>query len=166
MNYKLGYIADRTGVPSMAQQKIKLMDSGVDANDIYDNLDDCLASIRIGDVFVVYTTAILGRNKLNQTFVTLSDKLAKGCQSLKTSHLYDCKTNQAGIQELALAWKELDDVTKNQMAAVGRQLGGRKQGDVWKKKDEIEKQRNQGVSWKELSEVYGASEATLRRILK
>ena len=78
MSYKLGYIADRVGVPSKAMQKTQLLEYGVSENDIYDNLEDCLASLREHDQLMVYTTAILGRNKINDTFVTLAEKAALG----------------------------------------------------------------------------------------
>lgn len=166
MSYKLGYIADRTGVPSKAKQKEKLIEYGVEETSIYDNLEDCLASLRADDRLCVYTTAILGRNKLNKTFVSLAKMDAVGVFSLKMQHLYPCSGFGAGIEVLADAWKELNDVSKNQMAAVGRQLGGRKPGKIWEQADEINIYRNNGCSIKELGEVFGTSEATIRRILK
>lgn len=165
MSYKLGYIADRTGVPSKAKQQEKLIEYGVDEMSIYENLDDCLASLRADDRLCVYTTAILGRNKLNSTFLTVGEKDAVGVFSIKMRHLYRCDESDGGIKVLADAWDELNNITKNQIAEVGRQLGGRKQSKVWAKSDEINESRNQGMSFKELAEVHNTSQATIHRII-
>lgn len=164
MSYAIGFISKRTGVPSEAQQKEKLIEHGVAETSIYTVLDDAMASIRTGDTLVVYTVAILGRNRLNDTFVSLYEKLAKGCYSLSEKRFYPTKQNS--MQDLALAWKELDGVTKRQMAAVGREKGGRSKSGVWHNKDIITADYNNGIVITELAEIYKTSEATIRRILK
>ena len=165
MSYKLGYIADRVGVPSKAKQTAKLIEVGVVGKDIYDNLKDCIDSLREGDTLVVYTTAILGRNKLNNTFLRVSEQWAVGVYSIKTSRLYKCGMD-GGMKVLSEAWDELNNITKAQIAEVGRQLGGRKKSPVWAKSDEIKQLRNEGMSFKELAEVYNTGESTIRRVME
>ena len=168
MSYKLGYIADRVGVPSKAKQTAKLIEYGVIHKDIYENLYDCLDSLREKDTLVLYTTAILGRNKLNDTFLHVNTKKALGVQSIKTGRLYDCYHCgiDGGMGVLSDAWDELNNVTKAQIAEVGRQLGGRKKSPVWAKSDEIKQLRNEGMSFKELAEVYNTGESTIRRVME
>lgn len=42
--------------------------------------------------------------------------------------------------------------------------GGRKKSPIWEHEDEIKQKRDEGMSFKELSEVYGPSESTIRRV--
>jgi len=164
MGYKIGYVAGRVGVPSPNMQNEKLLEHGVLAKDIYIDLDECLGSLRTGDDLYIYTTAILGRNRLNSTFQAVTRMDSVNIFSIKTSTEYPC--DDTGIHTLAEAWDELENVTKKQVAEAGRQLGGRKPTFVWKAKAEIIKSRNEGVPIKELSELHNCSEATIRRILQ
>ena len=166
MNYKLGYIANRVGVPSLSMQVEKLIEHGLEKKDIFESLDDCLASLRDGDTLVLYTTAILGRNKIDSTFVHVAENGASGIYSIKTKRHYDCQDQLHGFEILYDARQELEIVTKKHIAEVGRQLGGRKKDPIWGKAGEIRQSRNEGVSFKELSEIHGTSEATIRRILQ
>ena len=166
MSYKLGYIADRVGVPSKAKQTTKLIEYGVIAKDIYESLDDCLNSLRADDRLCVYTTAILGRNRINDTFLTVGEQDAVGVFSIKMQHLYRCDESDGGIKVLSEAWDELNNVTKAQIAEVGRQLGGRKKSPIWKQADEIKQKRSEGMSFKELAEVYDTGESTIRRMME
>lgn len=165
MSYKLGYVANRVGVPSKAKQTAMLTEYGVIGKDIYDNLKDCLDSLREGDTLIVYTTAILGRNKMNNTFLRVSEQWAVGVYSIKTSHLYECGMD-GGMKVLSKAWDELNNVTKAQIAEVGRQKGGRKKSAVWAKIDEVRQLRNEGIGFKELAEIYDAGESTIRRMVE
>lgn len=153
----------------MTRQAERLVEYGVSERDIYEDLEDCLGSLREGDTLVVYTPAIFGRNKINTAFTTACQRGAVGIYSLSAEEFkgrfYDCQL-AAGMEALSDAWEELESVTKRNIAEIGKQKGGRKQGGVWKHAEEIRKARNEGVTWKELSEVYKTSEATLRRILR
>lgn len=172
MMHKIGYIAPRTAVPSAAMQRQKLLDYGVDVHAIYETtkdnhmLDEALASLREGDELVVCTTAIFGRNNLNDTFLTAHAKGAACIHSLRTNASYPCVHGDTGMHTLAHAWKELDDCQKAQIGAVGRQKGGRKRGGVWDSVDTIHEAFNEGISKKELAESFRVSKATITRILE
>ena len=89
MSYKIGALASRGGVSSKSEQRDKLIDYGVSDNDIYETvkdyhaLNDCLDSLRMGDVLVVYTVAIFGRNRINDVFLRVNDVMAKRIVSIK-----------------------------------------------------------------------------------
>lgn len=181
MNYLLGYVSNRTGVPLLHRQKERLIEFGVLENDIYEDLESCIASLRglelddkgkvkhEPDTLVVYTTAILGRNKINDTFLTLAQNKVKGVHSVLSGNLYECDNGAIGIKTLAEAWKELDDCTKNQMADVGREKGGRNKAEVWKYADEIclmRKTNKLPIVIDMYKKYDGGTESTIRRILK
>lgn len=166
MSYKLAYIADRVGVPSKTLQTEALINAGVLENDIYETIDSCLQSVREGDTIYVYTTALFGRNKLNETFLWAAENDAAGFYSIKNKRFYDCQDNIDGMSVLHDAWEELEQVTKNQMAEVGRQKGGRKRDKSWSMSEKVYKSRNEGMTYTELSEAHGVSESTIRRMYK
>lgn len=175
MSYLIGYIADRSGVISSNRQTKRLYDHGVDEKDIYKNLDDALNSLREGDEFVVFTTAILGRNKLHNTFVTVGLKNCTGVFSVDLNRLYQCDMPQTKV--IADAWSELEGATKKHIAKVGAQLGGRKQGDAWSHHEMIHKyyhgcyeEKILKHSYLEIVEELGdidvvVSDSTVRRIV-
>lgn len=165
MSYKIGYIANRVGVPSLSKQTELLIEHGVSDESIFDNLDDCLGSLRENDTLVVYTTAIFGRNKINDVFKFMSNDIKGFVYSVKSEHQYDCTDGQEGIDTLHTAWLELESITKSHMAKVGAEKGGRKRGKAWKHEDEIKQSFAESVPKKELAELYETSEATITRIL-
>jgi len=193
MNYLLGYISNRTGVPLLHRQKERLIKFGVLENDIYENLEDCIESLRglehkrdkkgklilddkghkiiihEPDSLVVYTTAILGKNKINPTFDELAHKLIEGVYSIKSDDFYKCASGKEGIKTLSRAWGELEDCAKEQMASVGREKGGRNKSEVWKYADEIctmRKTNKLPIVIDMYKQYEGGTESTIRRILK
>lgn len=195
MSYKLGYVSNRVGVPIIERQKEHLMNAGVLENDIYLDLDECLKSLRgleyetdeDGDVLwtdngedykikhhpdtlYVYTTAILGENRHDATYLAINDIEAVGIYSILEDCLYSCGENEAkGIKTLAASRLELQQVRKNQMAEVGRQLGGRKRDPIWDHQDDIIKMRKTSSLPKVIdaySHIKGGTESTIRRIIK
>lgn len=193
MNYLLGYVSNRTGVPLLHRQKERLIEFGVLENDIYENLEDCIESLRgleyetdkdgefildskgkkivkhLPDSLVVYTTAILGKNKINPTFEVLAQKSVEAVYSVKSDVLYRCASGKEGIETLSKAWGELEDCTKSQMAAVGREKGGRNKAEVWKYADEIclmRKTNKLPIVIDMYKKYDGGTESTIRRILK
>ena len=137
MNYKIGYIASRVGVPSKSDQRAKLISYGVDDNDIYENLDDCLDSLRQGDEVIVYTVAIFGRNRLNDVFMRANDAMIHGIYTSRKPYLY--KFGHDNMRLLSSAWDELNDVAKRLIGAIRGEKGGRKQGKAGKKAEGIQK---------------------------
>ncbi|MGR3177273.1 MAG: helix-turn-helix domain-containing protein [Candidatus Anammoxibacter sp.] len=163
MNYKIGYIASRVGVPSKSDQRARLISYGVDDNDIYENLDDCLGSLRQGDELIVYTVAIFGRNKLNDVFMRANDAMIHGIYTSRKPYLY--KFGLDNMRLLSDAWEELNSLSKRVVGAIGREKGGRKPGKAWDKAEAIRSSYNEGMPLDELAGVHGVSTSTIRRVI-
>lgn len=169
-SYLIGYIASRVGVPSKSEQRAALIGYGVADNDIYETtkeshaLDDCLDSLRSGDTLVVYTVAIFGRNRLNDVFLRANDVSAKRVQSLRPPP-QSYKFGHDNMSLLSLAWEELNDISKRNIGAIGRQKGGRKPGKTWDRATVICAAHNDGMHIVELAGIHGVSSSTIRRIL-
>lgn len=172
MTHKSAYVAARSGVVSEDKQVEMHLANGILREHIYvgkENLDEWLNSIREGDELHVVTTAIFGKNRHDEVFLTAHDKGASTINSIKTRAKYPC-AGPNGMHTLAQSRTELDTVQKDNMAAIGRQKGGRNRLPIWDKAEEIRDMRHvQNITIPDILDAYKEdklTKSTLDRILK
>ncbi|MDB4725976.1 helix-turn-helix domain-containing protein [bacterium] len=156
MTFKVGYVAKRSGLISKAQQ-LEHLQSMCDV--IYDGeldeggIDAAIQAIRgPEDLFVVYSTAVIGRPSFPRIIGKLS-KLGVDLHSLEANETFPTRDGEA----MKRAWDGIGGMERRN----GKKGGRPSQYDSGK----IDKLYSDGYNNKEIADIIGASPATVGRYL-
>lgn len=154
MTFKIGYFAKRTGLISEADQTARLRDYGCDVTYGPDEgIDAAIQAIRgAGDLFVVYSTAVITRPAFPRVCAALS-KAGVDLHSIEAGETFPTRDGEA----MKRAWDGI---------AGAERRTGRKGGRPSKhSREKMQSLRDEGHNNSEIAKLVGCSPATVGRKL-
>lgn len=154
MVFKIGYIAKRTGLISEADQYKKLKEFGCEA--VYapdEGIDAAMQALRgKGDLFVVYSTAVISRPAFPRVVAELA-KLSVDLHSIEAKETFPTRDGEA----MKRAWDGISGAERR----TGKKGGRPSQYN----KDKMQSLRDEGYNNAEIARLLDCSPATVGRKL-
>lgn len=154
MTFKVGYVANRSGLLGPLAQTERLNESGCEV--VYggdSTIDDAIQALRgPDDLFVVYSTAVIGRPSFPRVIAALS-KLGVDLHSLEANETFPTRDGEA----MKRAWDGIGGMEKR-----NGKKGGRPKTF---KRYKMQALRDEGYNNAEIAKLVKCSPATVGRTL-
>jgi len=164
MGEKIGYIQRRSRTITPEQQTQELLALG--CQQIYEDLDDFLseATLREDDMLMVWSIGIIGRVNITRAFLAAAKANCSGIYSAKAKRFYSLDLPHA--QTIHDAYEEMKQHEDKVRSEATKGKSGRQPSGAWDKQADIRALADDGVHIDDLAIRFGASSATIRRIIK